>query len=112
MALQKTFTLPNGASGNYVRVGTFALDRLTREASIQFMLHGSAALAESAPDQPLCMIAKLRLGAGKFDEYLADDVLAGVDGNVMAQFYAAAKVEQLIAGGGLTAVDLSDAEDV
>lgn len=114
MALQKTISLPNGASGNYVRVGTYAIDRLTREASIQFMLHGSAALAASAPDAPLCMIAKLRLNGAKFDEYLSSEALAAVGQNIVEQLYVAAKAEPLLAGGGLTQaqLDLSDATDV
>lgn len=114
MALQKSITLPNGSTGNYIRLGTYVVDRLSREASAQFMIHGSAALAESAPDSPLCMIAKLRLNGAKFDEYLSSEALAAVGQNIVEQLYVAAKAEPLLAGGGLTQaqLDLSDATDV
>jgi len=107
MALQKQFTLPNGVTGNYIRVGTYIVDRITREASICFMLHTSAAYASA---EPICMIAKLRLNGTKFDQYLGADVLE--EATTLAQFYTAAKAETLLAGAGLTVVNLNDAIDV
>lgn len=114
MALQKSITLPNGATGNYIRLGPYFVDPLVKEASAQLMLHTNAAYAASAPEMPLCMIAKLRLQGAKFDEYLANSVL-NVDGVTLAgKLYEAAKAEPIIAGGGLTQaqLDLSDAADV
>ena len=112
MALQKTITLPNGASGSYIRVGAYTWDRQTNEASAHFMLHTDAAFAESAPGSPLCLIAKLRLQGDKFIQYLGNDALA-VDGvTVLGQFYAAAKIEPLLAGAGFTSISLADAQDV
>ena len=116
MALEKSITLPNGASGNYIRVSFYRWDRDAKEASAHLMLYGSAALATSAPASPLCLIAKLRLGGAKFDEYLGAAALAALAAPgpdpVRDQLYAAAKAEPLLAGGGLTTVSLADAEDV
>lgn len=116
MALQKTIALPNGAAGNYIRVGAYTWDRVTREASAHLLLYASAAYADSAPKSPLCLIAKVRLFGDKFDEYLSTAALdalvdAGPD-PVRDQLYAAAKAEPLIPGGELTALSLADAVDV
>lgn len=114
MALQKTITLRNGQSGNYIKLGPYFLDPLVKEASAQFMLHTDATHAASAPDFPICMIAKLRLQGAKFDEYLASAVLNAGGVTTAAKLYTAAKAEPLIAGGGLTQaeLDLTDAADV
>lgn len=114
MALQKTITLPNGASGNYIRIGAYTWDRMTREASAHLMLHTSATHAAEHPEASLCLLAKLRLHGSKFDEYLANAVLAGEGVTVIGQLYAAAMSEPLIPGGGFTraGLDLSDAVNV
>ncbi len=111
MALSKGFSFRNGASGSYIRVTAYRWDRSTREARAILTLYQDAAYAASAPDLPLLpVLAKLDLTGAKFDQYLGNAALA--DAGVLAQLYAAAKVETLLAGGGLTAVNLADAVDV
>ena len=116
MALQKIIALPNSASGNYIKVGAFTWDVLTRESSCHLMLFASAAAAASAPAAPLAMIGKLRLNGAKFDQYLSTAALAALPSPgpdpIRDQLYAAAKAEPLVPGAGLTAIDLSDATDV
>lgn len=118
MAFQKSFTLPNGAVGNYIRLTAYFWDRTTKEASAHFSLFASSAYAASAPDQPLCLVAKLRLTAGEFDFYLSTAALAALENPgpdpVREQLYKAAKLEPLQPGGGLTRdqVSFADAVDV
>jgi hypothetical protein len=120
MALQKNITLPNGASGNYIRVGAYTWDRVRREASAHFALFTSAAHATASPTAALCpVIAKVRLFGAKFDEYLGNPALEGAGVTVVGQLYAAIQApadpsagHTVIAGGGLTALDLSDATGV
>ena len=112
MALQKSITLPNTAAGDYIRLGGYRWDRMTREASAHFHLFGSAAAASINPQSPLCLIAVLRLEGAKFDQYLSNAVLEATEATIAGQLYLAARSEPLIAGGGLTAVALADAADV
>lgn len=112
MALQKSIALPNGATGSYIRIGAYTWDRQTNEASAHLMLHTDAAFAESAPNSPLCLIAKLRLNGSKFLQYLGNDALSVEGVTVLGQLYSAAKVEPLLAGAGLTTIALDDAQDV
>jgi hypothetical protein len=114
MALKKKITLPSGASGDYISVGAYTWDQITREASAHLMLHASAAQAAARPDAPLCLIAKVRLSGDKFDEYLGKKVLVSKGVTALGQIYEAAKAEELIPGGGLTRDELSlrDAADV
>lgn len=112
MPLQKTIILPDGTSGDFIRLGDFALNRDTREATATFRLYLSAAQYAAAPGAAMKqVIAKLRLNGDRFDAYLADDVLEG-EVTLVGQLYVAAKAEPLLAGGGLTALSLADAIDV
>lgn len=116
MALQKSFTLPDGREGNYIRVGPYRHDRNTREASVLFQLYRSAAYAESAPNQPIVPIfAKLRLAGDRFDAWVSNAALAASGNTLIKQFYEAAKVEPMIANiqpeAGQATI-LSDAADV
>lgn len=96
MALQKSFLLPDGREGDYVRVGPFTHDRCIREVSVIFQLYRSAAYAESAPGQPIVpILAQLRLTGAKFDQWVSNEALAATGKTLLAQFYAAAKVEYL-----------------
>ena len=110
MALQKTIALPSGVSGNYIRLTSYRYDRSTLEASAIFALYLDAAHAQDGADYLVPVIAKLRLSDATFTQYLGAAALA--DHQVAAQLYAAAKVETLLAGGGLTSVTLDDAIDV
>lgn len=116
MALQKSFTLPDGREGDYIRIGPYQHDRNTREASVLFQLYRSAAYAVSAPNQPIVpAFAKLRLTGAKFDLWASNEALAASGHTLLAQFYAAAKVEPLIANlppAAGQATILSDATDV
>lgn len=108
MALQKTFTLPSGVSGNYIRLIANRWDRSTREGVAWFSLYVDAAAAQSGK-QPLSpWIAKLWLTGAKFDQYLAPGALNNSD--VLAQFYAAAKAEPISCDFGSNA--FADAQDV
>lgn len=116
MALQKSITLPNSAAGNYIRLTFYRHDAIARELSAHFMLYASAAARIAAPTEPLTMVAKLRLSGAKFDQYLSTAALTALSNvgpdRVAAAVYVAAKAETLIAGGGLTVLDLSAATDV
>jgi len=115
MALQKTITLPNGAVGNYIQLVTAAADYSAKYVPVEFALFMDAAHAVSNPTNPLCpLIAKMRLDGAKFDQYISTVALAAItaDDPFRASLYAAAKAEPLLAGGGLTSIDLSDAVSV
>ncbi len=107
MALLKTIALPNSTTGNYVRLAFFRCDFVAREVSAHFVLYASAAARISNSTEHLGIVAKLRLEGAKFDQYFST---AGVD--QAAALYIAAKVEPLIAGGGLTELDLKLATNV
>jgi hypothetical protein len=122
MALQKTINLPNGAGGDYIQVGPYYSDRLTKTASADLLLYVSAARAASNPESPLCVIGRLVLSGAIWDTYLSTPALqalaelghAGPD-PTRHQLYAAVKAgEPLRAGGGLRQdeLDLTDALDV
>ena len=112
MAFSKNITLPNGTSGNYIRVGSYRWERLTSEASAQFLLYASQAQAEAAPSSPICLIAVLRLNGAKFADYLSSAALEASGKTILGAIYLAAKKEPLNAGGELTAISFTDAEDV
>lgn len=112
MAFRKLTTLPNSASGTYIRLSAYRWDRVTREASAHFHLYASPTAAQATPGSPLCLIAVLRLSGAKFDEYMSPGALDAPGGSALKQLYAAARSEPLIAGGELTQVDFADAADV
>lgn len=114
MAFQKTITLNNGESGNYIVV-EHDTKHLARSSKASFYLFKSAAYRASAPLEPLRggqRIAKLFLDGEKFDQYLAPTVLAAVDSGdpVRSQLYAAAKAEGVISDWGADV--FADATDV
>ncbi len=110
MALKKPIKLPNGATGDYIQVGAYSWDRMTKEASAHLVLFASKKQASANPEAPLCLLAKLRLTGAKFDEYLSNEVLEGGGATVIRQLYAAAKVEPLRPGGGITVAELTLAD--
>jgi hypothetical protein len=108
MALQKTFTMPSGVSGNYIRLIAHRWDRNGREALAWFALYVDAASAH-AGKQPLSpFIAKLWLTGAKFDQYLSNAELASP--GILEQLYVAAKAEPLSCDFGSNA--FADAQDV
>ena len=108
MALQKSFTLPSGISGNYIRLVAHRWDRAARESSALFALYVDAAAAQSdkAPLTP--WIAKLWLRGDKFDQYLSNPELTSP--GILAQLYLAVKAEPISCDFGSDA--LADAVDV
>jgi hypothetical protein len=118
MALQKTITLPNTTSGNYIVLTEFAADYFARALSAHFYLFASAAAREAAPSASLGLLCKLRLAGDKFDEWLSTAALDALDTDtpdrLRHQIYQAAKSEPLSPGLGLRVdqLDLSDALDV
>jgi ketopantoate hydroxymethyltransferase len=112
MALQKSITLPNGISGNYIRVGdSYEMNRREESVTAHVTLFLDAAHAQARPDLPLAVIALVQLLDAEFDSYLGRDALATAAGNVVAQLYAAAKsvkVRSLVE----QEIDLTDAADV
>ena len=107
MAFQKTFTLRSGAQGNYTRLITYRVDRMTREAVGLFSLFVDSAAAHSGKEPLTPWIAKLRVTGDAFDRYFSS---AAPDADTMANFYRAAKAEPMVSdfGGAL----FSDALDV
>jgi len=108
MALQKTFTLPSGISGNYIRLVAHRWDRAARESSALFALYVDAAAAQSGKAPLTPWIAKLWLRGDKFDEYLSNADLSTP--GILAQLYVAAKAEPISCDFGSDA--LADAVDV
>jgi hypothetical protein len=108
MALQKTFTLPSGISGNYIRLVAHRWDRAARESSALFALYVDAAAAQSGKAPLTPWIAKLWLRDAKFDQYLSNAELSTP--GILAQLYVAAKAEPLSCDFGSDA--LADAVDV
>ena len=112
MALQKSITLANGISGNYIRVGdSYEMNRREKTLTAHVTLFLDAAHAQARPDLPLAVIALVQLLDAEFDQYLGRDALARAGGNVVAQLYAAAKsvpIRSLVT----PEIDLSDAVDV
>jgi len=108
MAFQKTFTMPSGVSGNYIRLVANRWDRQAREGVAWFALFVDAAAAQSGK-QPLSpFVAKLWLTGPEFDLYLGRAALENAD--IIAQFYLAAKHEPISCDFGSNA--FSDALDV
>jgi len=93
MALLKSFTMPSGVSGNYVRLISNRWDRSTREGVAWFALYVDASAAQSGKQALSPFIAKLWLTGDKFDQYLSPSALENSD--ILAQFYIAAKAEPL-----------------
>jgi hypothetical protein len=108
MALQKTFTLPSGVSGNYVRLIAHRWDRAARECSALFALYVDATAAQDGKQALTPWIAKLWLRDAKFDQYLSNAELSAP--GILAQLYVAAKVEPLSCDFGSDA--FADALDV
>jgi hypothetical protein len=118
MALQKTFTLPNGTAGNYIRLAEPNVDYIHRTASAHFVLYVSASARNGAPLAHLGLLAKLRLAGPKFDEWLGLAALAAVPAGtpdpLRYRLYLAARTEPLLPGFGLCLgqVELAAAADV
>jgi hypothetical protein len=108
MALQKTFTLPSGVSGNYIRLVTHRWDRAARECSALFALYVDSTAAHAGMQPLTPWIAKLWLRGAKFDQYLSNAELSTP--GILAQLYVAAKVEPLSCDFGSDA--FADAQDV
>jgi hypothetical protein len=97
MAFQKTFTLRSGASGNYVRLVSYRVDRITREGVGLFAVYLNAAAAHGGLEPLSPWIAKLRVTGDIFDAYFSR---TAIDSDVLAQFYRAAKAEPVISDFG------------
>lgn len=108
MALQKTFILPSGVSGSYIRLIAHRWDRQTREAVAWFALYVDANAANTGKAPLTPWIAKLWLTGAKFDAYLSNPELQSP--GVLAQLYAAAKAESISCDFGSNA--FADAIDV
>ena len=108
MALQKTFTLPSGVSGNYIRLVTHRWDRAARESSALFALYVDAASAQSGKAPLTPWIAKLWLRGDKFDQYLSNAELTSP--GILAQLYVAVKAEPISCDFGSNA--FADAANV
>ena len=108
MALQKSFTLPSGISGNYIRLVAHRWDRAAKESSAFFALYVDAAAAQSGKAPLTPWIAKLWLRGDKFDEYLSNAELTSP--GILAQLYVAAKAEPISCDFGSNA--FADAVDV
>lgn len=112
MALQLPITLPNGAEGNYVRIGVFEWNREQRSAYVQLALFKDAAQAAAAPKYPLAVVGILNLRDDKFDLYLSNAAIAAADGDILSQLYKAAKEQPLSPVNGLLIDNIASAETV
>lgn len=114
MALQKSITLPNGATGNYIRVGdTVEIHRRLKRAEAHVTLFLNEAQANANPDYGLGVIGLLNLQGDKFDLYLGKDALTRTyGGDISRALYAAAKTEVIRPTPlGLQVQPLKDAVD-
>ena len=94
MALQQIITLPNGTSGNYLRVGDVVeMHRRIRRAHAHITLFLNADQAAAYPDYPLAVVGVLHLQDAKFDTYLSKTALATYGGDPVKALYAAVKAE-------------------
>ena len=99
MALSKQLTHPaTKASGEYIALVAYRWDRSVRECSALFGLFKDAAHAAETNAVPCAIAAKLRLRDEAFDRYF--DKKQADREKVIAQLYAAAKVEPLISDFG------------
>ena len=94
MALKKQIELPNGATGNYLKVGLLHMDFVLKEASAHLHLYASKEKRLSNPDALLRpTAAKIRLHGRFFDQFLSDAAMkssgAVGDPNHVAQIYSA-----------------------
>jgi hypothetical protein len=119
MALQLPVTLPNGAEGNYIRIGVYEWNREQRSAYAQLALFKDAAQAAAAPRFPLAVVAILNLRNEAFDEYFSAAALAAAAGSGLAgadlirfQLYKAAKEKPLAPVNDLLLENIEEAEDV
>jgi hypothetical protein len=97
MAFQKTF-IKHGVPCNYVKIGYVAPNYVTREITVHFALYYSAEAAAADPKAPLVpILAKLRLKAAKFEQWLSAEAIAAnsAEDPFRGQLYAAAKAEPI-----------------
>lgn len=107
MAFQKTFTLNSGVQGNYVRLVSYRVDRVTREAVGLFAVFLNSTTAHAGKEPLTPWMAKLRVTGDVFDAYFSR---ASIDPDVLANFYRAAKAEPMISDFGADC--FQDAVDV
>jgi hypothetical protein len=114
MALKLSITLPNGATGNYLRLTSVEWDRNLGSALGYLALYLNAAQAASAPAYPLGLVAQLNVRDDVFAQYLSNSALNGANDRLLAQMYAIAKNEPRCVKvlNGITLPDLAQAEDV
>lgn len=112
MALQKTLSLKNGATGNYFKISLIHHRIVEKEVSVHFSLYSSQDNRNQNPGHPLLLtVAKLRLQGEIYDRYLSSEALQG--SNHVSQLYKAAKAERVISDYDLPDSPLfSDATDV
>ncbi len=106
MALQKTITLPSGATGSYIRAAGQRYDPILKEFSCFVLLYTSEAHRIANEHQPLATIGKLRVTGDDFTTYLAPSVYD------LEQVYVALKALPLTSGLGMPEDILHDAESV
>lgn len=114
MALQLSITLPNGATGNYLRVVSVEWNRPASVCVWNLALYLSEAQADAAPKYPLAIVAQVRVDGAKFEEYLSNEAIAAAGHNIIAQLYMVTKAEPKAVTiiGQVGPFDLSEAVDV
>ena len=114
MALGISITLPNGVTGNYLRVVSVEWNRPASVAVWNLALYLSEAQANAAPKYPLALVAQVRVDGAKFEQYLSNEAIAAAGHNIIAQLYAVTKAEPgaVTIIGPVAPFDLSEAADV
>lgn len=92
MALQKSITLPNGATGNYLKVTRFAVDKQTDKLTVELSLFADAAHSNGEPLKKA------------FKSFVFQSDKATLAGNIIALAYSNIKAKN--------EADLSGATDV
>ena len=114
MALKLSITLPNGASGNYLRLVNVEWDRNLQSALGYLALYLNKAQADSAPGYPLGLVAQLNVRGAPFIQHLSNAALNAPNVNLLSQLYHVAKNEPSCVKiiNGVNLPDLAQAEDV
>jgi hypothetical protein len=99
MALQKSYTTPSGAVGNYHVIGSFRWepDGEHRQASALIKLYVSKAAKDAGCAPLVPVIGKFRIFGAAFDSYLSRAALAASDNDIVAQLYVALKAASVAA---------------
>ena len=108
MALQKFIQLPNGATGNYVRLVVAHVDYMVKEATYKFSLYTSQNHRRSNPQEPLVSVySQFKVNGDRFDRYFGSANMSGMDHVFQGYLAAQSEMPWGVSGQQLLAGDVS-----